>query len=82
MSKEFIDIRQLSEMLSIKPSTLYDMAWRGELSCYRFGKGKRKILRFRLSEIVPWADSHRSYPEQAADEIATRIIKTSRGRWV
>jgi excisionase family DNA binding protein len=53
--KEFLTIAELSEYLSIKPSSLYSMAERREIPCFRFGR----LIRFKREEIDMWIENHR-----------------------
>lgn len=53
--KEFLNIDELSEYLSMKRSTLYSMVESGELPHYRIGR----LIRFKQDEVVKWMESHR-----------------------
>lgn len=53
--KEYIDVRELSTWLSLKPSTAYRMAENGELPSYKLGK----LRRFNLLEIEAWLKNRR-----------------------
>lgn len=48
--KEFLTVRELSEFLSIKPSTIYTLVQENRIPHYRIGK----LVRFRTSEIMNW----------------------------
>lgn len=68
MAKEFLDIHDLSECLSIKRSTLYAMVENGELPHYKIGH----LIRFRKSDVDAWIEGHRREridPEKKAKEI-------------
>jgi excisionase family DNA binding protein len=68
MTKEFLNIDELSEYLSIKKSTLYSMVENGELPHYKIGRQ----LRFRRDDLEIWLESHRKNeinPEKRAKDI-------------
>ena len=72
MTKEFLNIDELSEFLNIKKSTLYSMVENGELPHYKIGR----LIRFRRDELNAWLESHRKdgiNPEKRAKEIFKRI---------
>jgi excisionase family DNA binding protein len=75
MTKEFLDIHDLSVCLSIKRSTLYAMVENGELPHYKVGR----LIRFRKSDVDKWMESHRSGNIDVGQR-AKRILKTSRPR--
>ena len=52
MEEVLLKADQVAEILSIKPQTVRDAAWRGKLPCVSLWRGKKKrLLRFRRSEI-------------------------------
>jgi len=55
MTKEFLDIHELSEYLGIKKSTLYSKVESGEIPHFKVGR----LIRFRKSEVEKWMESHR-----------------------
>jgi len=55
MDKEFLTIKELSEYLKIKPSTLYSWVKTGEIPHYRI----HKMVRFGKEEIDSWMESHK-----------------------
>ncbi len=55
MAKEFMNITELSECLSVKRSTLYRMVQRGAIPCFKFGR----LLRFKRSEIDLWVEKQK-----------------------
>lgn len=67
----FLTIREASEYLRVKGSTLYAWAERGVIPCYKFGR----LVRFKKAEIEAWADSQKTdrvpapceYPTDVAD---------------
>ena len=50
---KLIDIKSLSELLSIKPSTLYQWVELGKIPHYKFNEGKGAV-RFSIEEINNW----------------------------
>ncbi len=74
MTKEFLDIRDLSECLSIKKSTLYAMVENGELPHYKIGR----LIRFKHNDVDAWMETHRKErkdPEKKAGEMERCAIK-------
>jgi len=55
MTKEFLNINDLSEYLSIKKSTLYSMVESGELPHYKIGR----LIRFKRNDVDAWIETHR-----------------------
>jgi excisionase family DNA binding protein len=51
----FLTVREASEYLKVKGSTLYAWAERGAIPYYKFGR----LVRFKKAEIEAWADSQR-----------------------
>ncbi len=52
MDDSLLTAEQVGALLSLKPQTVRDAAWRGKLPCIRLWTGKKKtLLRFRRSEI-------------------------------
>ena len=45
--KEFFSVKELAEMLSVNPMTIYRMVARGQIACHQIGRSKR----FRQSDI-------------------------------
>ena len=68
MTKEFLDINELSEHLNIKKSSLYLMVENKEIPFFRFGR----LIRFSKQEIDIWLEGHREGvidPDKKAREI-------------
>jgi excisionase family DNA binding protein len=55
MTKDFLNISDLSEYLSIKKSTLYLMVESGDMPHYRIGR----LIRFRRDDVDAWIETHR-----------------------
>ena len=70
MTKEFLDIHDLSECLSIKRSTLYAKVKAGEIPHYKFGR----LIRFKRNDVDAWMETHR-VKEIAAKEKTRRAVK-------
>lgn len=51
----WMDIRGLSEYLTIKPKTLYEMTRRGDIPFYRVNR----LLRFKKIEVDNWMESNK-----------------------
>lgn len=47
---KLIDIKALSELLSVKPKTIYDWVHRNEIPYYKIGH----LVRFEYKEIQDW----------------------------
>ena len=53
MDEHLITAEEVAQLLSVKPQTVRDAAWRGKLPCVRLWTGRRKtLLRFKKSEIA------------------------------
>jgi excisionase family DNA binding protein len=55
----YLTVKEASQFLGIKPSTLYVWAERGEIPSYKFGR----LRRFKMSHLETWAES-RSEPQR------------------
>ena len=52
MNDSLLTSEQVAELLSLKPQTVRDAAWRGKLPCVRLWQGRKKsLLRFQRSDI-------------------------------
>jgi excisionase family DNA binding protein len=72
MTKEFLDIHELSECLSMKRSTLYTMVECGDLPHYRIGR----LIRFKRNDVDAWIETHRRDGIEI-DKKAKEILKTT-----
>ncbi len=70
MEKEFLDIKEVSEYLGIKKSSLYAKVKRKEIPHFRVGR----LVRFKKSEIDAWMEKFKSEPLDLHAE-AGRILK-------
>jgi Helix-turn-helix domain len=48
----FVDSARAADFLSLKPRRVLELARSGELPAYPLGTGKRRVWRFRLSELA------------------------------
>jgi Helix-turn-helix domain len=48
----FVDAVAAGEFLQLRPRRVLEMARRGEIPAYPLGQGKRRVWRFRLSELA------------------------------
>jgi len=70
MEKGFLNIKEVSEYLGIKKSSLYSRVEKKEIPHYRVGR----LIRFKKSEIDPWMEKFKSAPLDLHAE-ARRILK-------
>jgi excisionase family DNA binding protein len=54
MDKGFLTVNEVSEYLSVKPSTLYSMVKNGQLPHYRIGR----LIRFKREDVDRWMEGH------------------------
>lgn len=52
---EYIDIKTLSEMISVKPKTIYDWVHRKEIPYHKIGR----LVRFDYREIMDWLNARK-----------------------
>jgi len=69
MDSDYLNIQDLSQLLRIKPSTLYSMVGKKTIPHYRVGR----IVRFKRSEIDQWMEGNR---EECVDpgEVAKKVL--------
>lgn len=53
--KKYINIKDLSEYLDIKPSTLYDWVFRKKIPYYKIGR----LVKFNMDEIEKWVEERK-----------------------
>jgi excisionase family DNA binding protein len=73
--KEFLNIKDLSDYLSMRKSTLYSMVESKEIPFFRFGR----LIRFKKEEIDMWIENHREKtidPAEKGREIFRRVKNT------
>lgn len=57
--EKLLTARQVSELLEVKISTVYDWVHRGVIPYVKLGR----LLRFKKTEIFRWVDSHTLQPK-------------------
>lgn len=57
---ELVDIKTLSEMIKIKPSTLYSWVEKGLIPHYKI----HGLVRFRIKEVEEWLQKFHRRPEE------------------
>lgn len=50
---KLIDIQTLSDLIAVKPKTIYDWVHRNEIPYYKIGH----LVRFSYQEIMDWLDA-------------------------
>ena len=53
---KILNVKQLAEILNVKPKTIYDWKHKGKIPYLKFGR----LLRFDYDEIVKWVKNPRS----------------------
>lgn len=48
----FVDATAAGEFLHLRPRRVLELARRGEIPAYPLGQGKRRVWRFRLSQLA------------------------------
>jgi Helix-turn-helix domain len=66
----FVDSDTVAQFLAVKRKTILDWARAGIIPAHPFGKGKRAVWRFRISEIASHAKPARSTMGTGSPEIA------------
>jgi len=54
----FVDAAKAAEFLSLRPRRVLELARLGKIPAYPLGDGKRRVWRFRLSELAYALRSH------------------------
>ncbi len=57
--EKLLTARQVSELLEVKISTVYDWVYRGVIPYVKLGR----LIRFKKPEIFRWVDSHTIRPK-------------------
>jgi len=85
--ESFVDAAVAADFLQLSPRHLLDLARAGHLPGYPLGSGKRRIWRFRLSEIanalqanaerdvLVYGDSDPSYASKPPKRVARRLVR-------
>jgi len=62
----FVDAVETGRFLQLRPRRVLELARRGEIPAYPVGQGKRRVWRFRLSEVAEALRSRSvNYPRQS-----------------
>ena len=48
----FVDAKEVGQFLCLRPRRVLELARQGAIPAYPLGQGKRRVWRFRLSEIA------------------------------
>jgi hypothetical protein len=54
----FVDAAKAAEFLNLRPRRVLELARLGAIPAYPLGNGKRRVWRFRLSELASALRSH------------------------
>ncbi len=57
MQQQLITLKEVSEMTAIPLKTLYGYINKGVLPGCKFGNGKKKLIRIKLSSLLDWIDN-------------------------
>jgi Helix-turn-helix domain len=71
----FVDADAVAEFLSVKRKTILDWARAGIIPAHPYGRGKRVVWRFRISEIASHNKLTRSTMDTGSPEIARQDKK-------
>jgi len=72
---KLLTVKELSEILAVKPKTLYSWAELHRIPCYKI-KG---CLRFSLPEVMEWLKSWRVEPTMGYNSEAQTLISPRKG---
>ena len=62
----FVDAVRAAQFLNLRPRRILALAREGSIPAYPVGNGKRRIWRFRLSELASALSSHAVHSPDAA----------------
>lgn len=62
----FVDAKTAAEFLKLRPRRILELARRGSIPAYPIGARKRRVWRFRLTELAVSISSHRVNSARAA----------------
>lgn len=71
--EKLINVKQVSELLEVHVSTVYDWVNRGSIPYVKLGR----LVRFKKAEIFRWIDSHEIRPKSRPTRKKTRTQSTS-----
>ena len=76
MDSDFLNIQDLSQLLRIKPSTLYSMVEKKMIPHYKVGR----MVRFKRCEIDQWMEGNREEcvdPEKVARKVLAPVQRNA-----
>lgn len=60
--EKLLTAKQVSELLEVKVSTVYDWASQGTIPYVKLGR----LIRFKKPEVFRWVESHTTHPRSSA----------------
>ena len=60
--EKLLTAKQVSELLEVHLSTVYDWVERGMIPCVKLGR----LIRFKKTEVFHWVDLHEMRPKPSA----------------
>lgn len=73
--EKLLTAKQVSDLLEVHISTVYEWVSRGLIPCVKLGR----LLRFKKQEVFRWVDSHTIRPKSPATrrkkEIAPKLLQ-------
>ena len=66
--EKLLTARQVSELLEVKTSTVYDWASRGTIPFVKLGR----LIRFKKSDVFRWVESHTLQPKSSSGNKKSR----------
>ncbi len=70
----YVDIKRISNLLSVKEKTIYKWVEAGSIPFYRIGK----LVRFNEEEVNAWMKSKKAVTEEKRVDKITRFIYSQR----
>ncbi len=72
--EKLLTAKQVSELLEVKISTIYDWVYRDLIPYVKLGR----LIRFKKQELFRWVDSHEIHPKAASKKTAKRAALPQR----
>ena len=72
--EKLLTAKQVSELLEVKLSTIYDWVYRGLIPYVKLGR----LIRFKKAELFRWVDAHEIRPKAASKKAAKRAAALQR----
>jgi len=72
--EKLLTAKQVSELLEVKISTIYDWVYRDLIPYVKLGR----LIRFKKAELFRWVDSHEIHPKAASKKAAKRAALPQR----